>query len=92
MKNLKKLVKYNIKFLPFILALIISFSILKNSCSDNQLISNINSKSSEFPEDEILDCTYSIMIRLFDIILKCSFAFLVGSWVSEGKYIRFGAI
>jgi len=95
MKKFEKLVKNNMKYVPFLLALIISYLIFSDFSSENSLISNNNIKKQDpinTQEIDIVDCNSNFLIRLTSILLKCSLAFLFGGMISDGRYIYCGAI
>ena len=93
MKRLEKLVKNNMKYVPFLLALIISFLILSDFSYENSLISISNiKKDPKIQERDFDECNTNLIIHLTSIVLKCSLAFLFGGMISDGRYIYCGAI
>ena len=92
MKHFEKLVKINMKYVPFLLALIISYCIFSDFSCENSLISNISTMDPNTQQKELIDCNSYFLIRLISIILKCSLAFLFGGMISDGRYIYCGAI
>ena len=77
------------KYVPFLLALIISFLIFSDFQSENSLISNIN-KDQKIPQKDFDECNF--IINLTSILLKCSLAFLFGGMISDGRFMYCGAI
>lgn len=93
MKSVQKLVKYNLKFVPILLALIISYIIIMNFCSENSIISTKELSLAPINDKAINNSNKdSLTMRVTSILLKCSLAFLFGGWVSDRKFIFFGAI
>ena len=89
MKRFQKLVKNNMKYVPFLLALIISYLIYSDFSCENSLISNIK-QDPKTPKPEFVDCNF--IINLTSILLKCSLAFLFGGMISDGRFMYCGAI
>ena len=92
MKRLEKLVKNNknkMRYVPFLLALMISYLIYSDFSCENSLISN-NKQDPTTPKKEFVDCNF--IINLTSILLKCSLAFLFGGMISDGRFMYCGAI
>ncbi len=64
-----------------------------NFYSENSIISTKELSVAPI-NDEAINNTNNdtLTIRIFSILLKCSLAFLFGGWVSDRKFIFFGAI
>ncbi len=89
---MQNLVKFNLKFVPILLALFVSYLIFSVFYFENSLISNEESNIKLIPDDHFKSCNNGSFSRVADVVLKCSLAFLFGVWVSDGKFIFFGAI
>jgi len=92
MKHLKKLVKYNIKFVPLLLALIISYMIYLDFSFENSLISYIDDNLDKPINKDIVDIDENVFFKFSNFLLKCSLAFILGVFISERKFILSGSI
>lgn len=92
MKSMQKIVKTNFKFVPILLALIVSFLIFKDCYSENSLISKQDVKEAFIADEPMKRPNDSVFFFVTSIVLKCSLAFLFGGWISDRKFIFAGAI
>ena len=100
MKSNNPLIK-NFGYMTIILAFLISVHLLItiSSETENKIINNLNNNEKKFislnkskQTVEILEKNFTNFYYIIDILFKCGLAFLLGSLISERKFINIGKI